>query len=575
MLTYNENRKLYQKIVEKLVDEGLVDSEKFSKKEAISDELLAKIKEIELSDCFYLNGIEKLVNLESFTYKGMSTFKLNIIINDDGRPIEDEDGRFACSEKWIEDKIDDYYKTILNDITPIYKCKNLKKLVLPNQIRIKSIDLSNFPLLEQLNLSGCQNLESISGFDEVLKGKDFSKLNINLRDCQSLREIKNFDKVTEILSEKGQYPKQIIKLPIRSYCYLVSNANFESEEKKEKIKQNLINSDAFLWCENGLKGEKLALKSAGMKLLMQRVDDILAGICCENFSDIQNMKNIYSWVTTNTKYDKELEQKEENALAGGEKINVSHLIRTSYGTLFRGKGVCVGISNLCALMFAEQGFITKTVMCEAGGSVENSYVKYVPNHQICYIENIENQQYFFDPTWDTAEGGALRKENKDKILYFLMNKEETVKRRSFLRENGLIDAPNLFIDANKLPTLESCEDWIKTKNYLKQTSLDEYNELIENFKESDLCEKYLDEEENISLKNKVLFAGKEAVIRARRYGKEKLKHILGRFKNNKDFEGEEPEYVDESLESGEVEMPEYVEGASYDFSPKPENKREM
>ena len=478
MFTYYENEKLYQIIVNKLVEEKLIERGAFLNKEAISDELLLKIKEIDLSNCQFLNvslnGIEKLENLESFTFKGMSIFKLNSVINSDGRPLEDENGRLTCSEQWINDKIEDYNKTILKDITPLYKCKRLKKIVLANQIEIKHINLANFPLLKQLNLSGCSNLAVVSGLEEVLKGKDLSKLDFNFRDCQSLKSVENFGDVVNVLSLGGQCTNPIIKLPIRSYCNLVSNAKFVSDEERKQIEQNLIKSEAILWCENGLKGEKLALKSAGMKILMQRVDDILSGICSEYFSEFQNMKNIYIWITENTMYDKKLETEEENALANGKKMNISHLIRTSYGTLFRGKGVCVGISNLCALMFAEAGFTAKTAMCEACKFENDKHFKYSPNHQICYVENMQGQQYFFDPTWDTYAGRALRKKNKDKILYFLMNKQEATKRRTFMRLDGISDAPNLYIDANELPTLERCEQWIK-ENGIKEALSNSYN----------------------------------------------------------------------------------------------------
>lgn len=111
----------------------------------------------------------------------------------------------------------------------------------------------------------------------------------------------------------------------------------------------------------------------------EKVKEVIDELELDGLSDYEKVRKIYSYITNNVDYDKEIDQKE------------GYLSYSAYAALIDGKAVCQGYANLFYRLCLEAGIDCRIVAgtCRDEGHAWN-------------IINIGDYYYHCDATWDAA-----------------------------------------------------------------------------------------------------------------------------------------------------------------------------
>ena len=204
-----------------------------------------------------------------------------------------------------------------------------------------------------------------------------------------------------------------------------------------------------------------------MEILSNRVNEIIETINadpnnCKN--DLAKISNVYRWICDNLHYDdfnlvrakieRDQDKQNKGKIVG---VDANHTIVYDYGkkvakyrygeisssyiSLLKGKGICVGISNVFNLMGSSMGYVIEPCRCKGGkGNFDNDKFT-ISNHQMSKMTlrvNGGDAIYYFDPTWDVG---------KDESRYFcLTRKEVEVSHQLTLADSDVRNGQSLHYD---------------------------------------------------------------------------------------------------------------------------------
>ncbi len=424
----------------------------------IPDEMLNNITYLDIPVAQYdirsLEGIQNLTNLQSIKIVGIDEYQA---LSKYGKCNPDDLGI-------LESKLESYVRRgQIKDITPLYSCKNLTYLDLSNQRGITEVDLSQWPYLDDLKMNSCTSLSKVVGLQNTeslkrLSNSPFDSVSLDLRGCDTLKLVEGLPQFARKLATRPDNLLSTLYLPINTYVFMSNNPNSGLAEFSSII-SNLPNSNCVLWSDNAdyLNLEEGALTTQQAEILKARIDTIIDTVCKDSNADLQNIYNIYKWITHNVEYDfhglnfeksgglsifdrmqsfvrkvaensddfKKLDKKLSSGYqkisklvnwdpiasrreAAKNKLDKStNTLRTSYDTFFNKKGVCAGISNLFNIMLADIGIVSESSYC-ATVFKDKDNKSQIELHQIssCKLKAKDSKgrmvtaRYFFDPTWD-------------------------------------------------------------------------------------------------------------------------------------------------------------------------------
>lgn len=438
---------------------------KLKETQVVDDTLLENTTMLKLrvmhNDNMTLDGIQHFVNLRDFRAEGLHE-------GDAVRRALKQGCKTTEEGKEKSKKI--FATRQISDISALYSLKKLKTLVLNDQRLIKEIDVSYFPELEQLIMQRCTSLTTIKGLDEVsplMWATQSVELIPNLRydfsGCINLTKVDGFRNI--LISATQSPPRTVypfLHFPLETYIRFSHN---EINRSLMNAYVNYIqydgNKDIFSWRENSNNMAPVGMTTTQIGMLKNRMDNILATICDPNNKPMQNIYNIYQYITQNVQYDREsldiLHQtitpeikdsysqtarniKDHTITAkhlweDGERLPGSAPLeilsdnmyqraveagstRSSFTALFNQKAVCAGVSNLFNALVTDFGYKAFPCLCWSRHR-DDPCIYDVPNHQISVISirSSDNKvgNFFFDPTFDLG---------KEKLTHFAMNMEE-------------------------------------------------------------------------------------------------------------------------------------------------------
>ena len=401
---------------------------------------------------FNLKGIEKLYNLEKLSVTSLSYQDATNRIVQELDEIKEYENTPEYYEKYAEViKNTQHIENAgqIKDIACLYQCKNLQTLDIPNQRQITDIDFSNLPNIQFVNMQGCENLKSITGLSEVKVLKEHIKTDgknkpldcqFDFRGCYNLIDIKDMYKVARVLETQQITNKDCeFFLPTTTYCH-INNIYPEALDRiSERIREDEAN-DIFLWNENiDRLYSSVDINTLQMQVLQKKVSEIVnysTSNLTDN-SDLSKISGVYRYVCNNLVYDK-IKLVREKKVFGKD---IGDVIRNSYVSIIKGKGVCVGISNAFNLMLAEMGIVAEPCLCKIEGYNQDKLERLTfSDHQITSIklkdENNNVYTYYFDPTWDLG---------KKKYHYFALSKNEMKRFNHMftLKESYVPNAPSI------------------------------------------------------------------------------------------------------------------------------------
>jgi len=437
-------------------------------KQVLSSKELDSIYSLEIgksiNEPLSLEGIEKLKNLNSLIIHTYSTDKAQSMLKYQYLVVQDNHSDNML--QLIVDKGEKLASTNqITDFSPLYKCKKLHTLKLPNQLNLHSLNLENFPYLRTLDVSGCTNLKKVSGFEtlkvfdkQYLKELKDKKIHygygskFNFFECDNLVDIEGLGAFVNFIDRNHFFNSQYeIVLPTTTYCHLykrypeaINILSVIGEDKKR---------DIFKWIESSSSEQcSIILNTSRMTTLRMQIDDIISSFNCDSQdkSELAEISRAYRWLTDNVHSDHYGVTKEE---VYRPNLTQATLMRNSVNTLQDRKAVCVGISNALNLILAEMGYVAERCYCKEhidGKDNQNNICDnfFQNDHQISKIHltvNGETGCYYMDPTWDTT---------KKKSKFFLLNKDE------------LQQSHKLGIGEKDEPNAKSIQDVLKQNKYL-------------------------------------------------------------------------------------------------------------
>lgn len=347
----------------------------------------------------------------------------------------------------------------IKDITPLYACKNLRKLGLNDQDYISEFDVGQFPLLRELSMQCCENLTSVTGFNQL---KDFDEIFYNQKIAKNCKfdfsECNKLSSVTDIIgilarsmnqSSTVDYAEPVFNFPLNTFIRLANNKDSSDFiQDYDKFLQRYPRHDSINWTENsGSVTSGWNTRQAVM--LKSRIDEITNTVCDPNDSTIQSLYNVYQWITTHVIYDKtglcrekaviesstylhrymymvdelhyntqeqfdkktdnlkELQQKNIEDKSNSDLLldasKDTLVMRSAYVSLFDKKAVCVGVSNLFNAFAVNLGVNAKQCYCYVSNEKSERNFGHITNHQISIIDAYKSGNptaLIFDPTND-------------------------------------------------------------------------------------------------------------------------------------------------------------------------------
>lgn len=471
LIKTNENKGLFMAIVDaynKQKDPSDPALNYFICKE-ISNEQLAKITKMNLSYAFCgqeitsLEGIDQLVNLQELKLDGATMSEaqfygprsLGAIF---GKPTPEEIAQQNGAIKSY------YERNQITDISPLYGCKNLKKLSLNNQRSIREIDVSQFPKLQHLNMNNCKKLRVVKGLSNLeiftTNKQDCYKAKFSFNSCDSLNSIQNFPAVLNACKDEIGTGNPIFNLPATTYIYLCQNNPIFDKKINDIERENGINivNWTVVNAGNVVKNHNSQEMSETRKKLQEIITQENLNV---GKNDLEKIANVYSWISKNVTYDRENEknirrlaemyQTADNKKAIGATFNrVASDITSPVEVVKQKNGVCAGISNLFNCLLIEMGMEAVPVDVHTPDEDNPDYVpeeRAQPTHQIgkVYIKNGKQvQALYFDPTNDLQSD--INKRPGYDFKLFGLTKEEM--------ENNL-GQPHYVFDENGKPMYDS------------------------------------------------------------------------------------------------------------------------
>lgn len=406
----------------------------------LTDEQLSKVTSLKIqADVFHdiksLKGIEQLTNLTEFSLNGQSPWH-------NSREFRRIQSSSKFSNYNLDQELDDmvaqYNSGQIEDITPLYKLKNLKKLELKHQRRIKEIDFSNNQNLTYVDMSYCEGLETVKGLESLnvvkgvgIKGTEFEDCKFEFSRCSKLMKVSNFSQLVETLDKNADAGfNSHIFLPSTAYCHIARQNQDACEHLAYRQDKDYVSH--INWTEIDKGNVRVEKSSVQMLIAKKYADETIKTLFHgENPSNIELVSGVYRWICDNIKYDYEGLEK-ARAEDPKKKFRKKDSIRSSYVALIDKKAVCTGISNLFNFLMADLGFLAEPCLCS--NNMLNDARMTEANHMMSKVY-INDTPYYCDATWDL--GG------KDS-RFFCLTKEEMEKTHQFdVSAYGVKSGPSL------------------------------------------------------------------------------------------------------------------------------------
>lgn len=428
-----------------------------------TDEQCLKVTELVLtSSDFYgalsLAGIENFPNLEVLSVEAQTQQQEAKFLAkriDDGK-IRSEN-ELKCELERIQNGRNN---SQVYDINHIYGCKKLKQLNLHHQINITSLDLSQLPNLEYVNMFNCRKLAKIKGLNDlrVFQADNdiqtYDSCYFDFSGCDALEDVEDFDKyINACLKINSENNECHLFLPTTTYLYLA--------RKNKSIVTDLYNamcsgSDFVLWTETSPLNNGVTFDSEYMRFMKIDLDTILKGLVKEEEKSVVKVSNMYRWICDNIK---------KSAMANKglrDIVNSDNpTFATSIETLNNEEIDAIGVNQLFNMFMANMGFSYGRVNGYKFEEIDGTpQVVYRPISKVF----VANRPYFCDIVSDLES---------EKSKHFCLTKREMLYR-----------CPLVVSSSDK--SGDSIQQQLKAGGYLKTDHSIGYNQLnLLNYLESD------------------------------------------------------------------------------------------
>ncbi len=366
---------------------------------------LASIKKLKLNDDTYkdLSELRYCVNLEDLE-----------ISSSNARSISSNG--LSSSEKHFN-----YYKTKIqaNDFSFINELKNIKYLRIEYVDGLEKLDVSNLDHLAILELEGNDNLTEIVGLSDRKELENLVLLRNGIN--------KGFDLEKLLNNSLSEFKLDFDLFPILSGA----NPNLE--------RMVFGRGEVYSWIETIGDRRYNSILTNRMKEMDNKVKSVLNKLIAYDYSDIEKIAAIYSYLIQHVKYDYEALRASKNAddkdkfskTRGNGWETVDKILdreQSSYNAIMEGKSVCEGYSNLMHYMLKSVGVESKSIFCAEAGK---DFVSTNSNHAVLRAK-LGDDWYYFDPTKDT---------DKESIEYFFKTKEQFSRTHSLSVSEENIQSP--------------------------------------------------------------------------------------------------------------------------------------
>ncbi len=324
----------------------------------------------------------------------------------------------------------------IDDFSPLYSLNNLEEIYIFNQRDLKEIDLTKFPNLRKISLSGC-GVEKVFGLENIepKAGQIF-----NFEACSKLKEVQGVEKFMTKMVDNKEVVRPILFLDDVFYNKVMEK-EVDGKKVNEELEQKFIDEtskkfggsslqintefcdDCFKTNVNG-RGTPMQMRVQGKYL-----DYILKKECNikETDQDWVKAKKAYDWVTENFHYAYGMLELEDQRKAFGG-IGYDHYnIGSAYFSLMprydlkpadnemgfeyqkdiQGKfAVCEGIANVYIQMLQRMNIESHYTTIEINDveSKENGVPQDETSSYHGFVAaKMGEQYYYFDPTWDLGK----------------------------------------------------------------------------------------------------------------------------------------------------------------------------
>lgn len=348
------------------------------------------------------------------------------------------------------------------DFSVINSLTKLKYLTINYVEGLNKIDISALNDLRILELEGNTNLTEIVGLDDRENLETLTLLKNGISKSFDLEKLLNSSLLTVNL-DFDLYP--ILKS---------SNPNID------QIKIN--GSNPFTWSENISDIKYNNLSADLMKLMDDKVKEVLDEIINDSYTDVEKICAIYVYITQNIKYDhnarnaktsKEAMEQIQKEIKGKYMLVDTAIDRgqSSFNAIMHGKSVCEGYTNLMHYMLKSVGI--QSVACACNITPNKDFVGIDTDHAVLRAK-VGNDWYYFDPTWDANKisyENFFKSKNIFSINHSLSATETSIKQPALIpftigdlnRALGKViedkkNGTNKIINQNKRKTSTSRQD---------------------------------------------------------------------------------------------------------------------
>ncbi len=376
------------------------------------------IKAEEGANVTSLNGVEKLKNLRVFSISGL----------DDCSELFQDIYKKSKNAEDLEQAL--FVTNQVKDFSPLQKCSHLRSCDIINQRNVQHFDVDNLEELEDLYLSGCDNLMVVSNLTSPMKSGTLKNLHINY--SEKFGQIEDEESFVDLL--KNGYALDKCKLE-HSYFIKLMRCHPELRETMEAMP-----NDKIQWADT--LGEPYSTKQ--MLMIYDRISDIVNTVCQEGESDVQKLANVYRYFCDTMTYNNSAEEESQD-IFDPSVLEVKFTNRRALEVLFNNKGVCAGFSNIFNLCGNYLGFNMETCHCTAKNSNQTYESDYAINSNHAISKAVwystktgEKFEYYFDLTSDL---GYYRSD------CFMLNRKQILNRNQFcfdeIKNRNDESSPNL------------------------------------------------------------------------------------------------------------------------------------
>lgn len=299
----------------------------------------------------------------------------------------------------------------IQDFSVISKLKSLQFLTITDDDNLKSLDLTGLTELTSLTLTGNHRLTEIKGLETLTGLSELTMVNNAISHSFDLMTMVN-NGLSQINLDFDLYPLIREKYP---------------DIANEMVSKKSGYGVSCKWSENLSDLRFNTISILRMEEMDKKAKEILNTIIGPDYSDIEKISAIYTYIIQNVKYDHEslnaAKKGEQNEAMRKARENLGELTSTvldrrqsSYNAILEGKSVCEGYTNMMHYLLKAAGINSMTVHCSA--DLNTSIVGRNSNHSVIKLE-YDGQTYYFDPTWD-----AVKSEEKITLKNFFKTKDE-------------------------------------------------------------------------------------------------------------------------------------------------------